>query len=282
LQIRFEGKSVRLKASRLRRPQSNGRPTEEHQRTPESAWFWDHYEWAAGQILEFIAGTGASLQDRDIADVGCGDGILTLGLTRRAGANRVVGFDVNPVNISHLLNHARNEGVSDELPIELEFSVSAPEHLPAESSSFDFITTWSAFEHIADPLAVLKEIRRVLRPQGLLFLQLWPFYLSERGSHLWDWFPEPFHHLLQPQSIILEQLEASDLKSPDSTDMMAREFRRLNRITLDELHRCLVAAGLSVVKLELLTNAVLVPRELARYPLSELGISGVKLLAIPS
>jgi ubiquinone/menaquinone biosynthesis C-methylase UbiE len=251
-------------------------------RSPESTWFWDHYEWAVDQIVQFLDGSGFSPEGRDIADLGCGDGILTLGLARRIRAQSIVGFDVNPVDLGHLTRQTLNEGVSPELPPELEFCVSEHERLPAEPDSFDFVSTWSAFEHIANPGAMLSEVRRVLRPQGLLYLQLWPFYFSERGSHLWEWFPESFHHLLSPEPTILEELRNSDVKPRDWTEMMAREFRQLNRLTLDELQRCILGAGLSVVKLELLTNAVFVPRELVRYPLSDLGVTGVKLLAIPS
>jgi ubiquinone/menaquinone biosynthesis C-methylase UbiE len=272
-----------MKMRLLRRSETPVTPPKEPEpRSAESTWFWDHYEWAAGQVLEFLNESGFSLPGRDIADVGCGDGILTLGLARKAGARRVVGFDVNAVDIGHLTRQAENEGVSADLPAELEFCVSEPTRIPAESDSFDFVSTWSAFEHVADPLAVLKEIRRVLRPAGLLYLQLWPFYYSERGSHLWDWFPDAFHHLRAHESEITEQLAASDVRPPDWTNMMIREFRHLNRITLDELQRCILGAGLSVVKLELLTNAVFVPPELARYSLSELGITGVKLLAVPA
>lgn len=268
---------------RFRRLRAAAPPREDApNRSPESTWFWDHYEWAAGQVLDFLDGSGFSPAHGDVADVGCGDGILTLGLARRLRPRRLVGFDVNPVDLDHLRRRAREEGVSPDLPDELEFRVSEPASLPAESASFDFVSSWSAFEHIADPVGVLREIRRVLRPQGALYLQLWPFYFSERGSHLWEWFPEPFHHLGTHESDIVEDLRASELKSREWTEMMAREFRHLNQITLDELQRCILAAGLSVAKLELLTNPVLVPRELARHSLCDLGVTGVKLLAVPA
>src|SRR5205807_894976 len=122
------------------------------------------------------------------------DGILCLGVAHKGRPSRLVGFDVNPTDVHHLGRRAQEEGVPPTAD-GLEFQGCEPDRLPAPDNSFDIATTWSAFEHIADPQAVLREIRRILRPSGVLFLQLWPFYYSERGSHLWDWFPEGFHHL---------------------------------------------------------------------------------------
>lgn len=64
------------------------------------------------------------------------------------------------------------------------------------------------------------------------------------------------------------------------TRYMAEEYRTLNRVTIEELNRCILAAGLRVTKLELLTHTVHIPPALARYPLTDLGIAGVKLLAV--
>jgi ubiquinone/menaquinone biosynthesis C-methylase UbiE len=222
-----------------------------------------------------------TLAGREVADIGCGDGIIDLGIVHRAGPARLVGFDVNPVDVDHLLTRAREEGVDATMPSALEFRVSEPRAIPAEDAAFDVVVTWSAFEHVAEPVSVLREARRILRPGGVLFLQLWPFYYSERGSHLWDWFPEGFHHLTQHED---EVRDAMGVASPDAAEWpkyMFDEFRRLNRITVDELQRAILAAGLSVRKFELLTGSVHVTDELARYPLSQLGIAGVKLLAVP-
>lgn len=257
-------------------------PPEPQPRSPESQWFWEHYEWAAGEVVDFTTSAGVQLEGAQVADIGCGDGILSLGFMRVARPARLVGFDVNPVDVDILTTRCRAEGVDPVLPPELEFQVSAQRGLPAADASFDVVTTWSAFEHIGDPYSLLREIRRILRPDGTLFLQLWPFYYSERGSHLWEWFPEGFHHLQEHHTDTVAKLDRSDLKERGWTEMMSREFVHLNRVTLDELQRCILAAGLVVTKLELLSHTVTVPRDLARHPLSDLGIAGVKLLAAPN
>ena len=249
--------------------------------TPEATWFWDHYEYAAKEVVAWLDAGGVPLAGREVADIGCGDGIIDLGVVHRGGPARLVGFDVNPVDTGHLLRRAREEGVADELPPSLEFRVSDARAIPAEDAAFDVVITWSAFEHVAEPVSVLREARRILRPDGVLFLQLWPFYYSERGSHLWDWFPDGFHHLTQHEDEIREGMGVASPDADGHAQYMFREFRHLNRITVDELQRALLAAGLSVRKFELMTGSVHVPDELARYPLSQLGISGVMLLASP-
>jgi ubiquinone/menaquinone biosynthesis C-methylase UbiE len=248
---------------------------------PDAQWFWDHYDQAAGEIVEFCVPRQVVLAGAEIADVGCGDGIMALGLFQRVAPSRLVGFDVVPTDVGRLLERAGAAGVADQLPAGLSFAGSGPSSLPAPDGSFDFVYSWSAFEHIADPIGVLGEIRRVLRPNGRFFLQLWPFYHSAKGSHLWDWFPDDHHHLLATASQIAEQLEASDRHPPEWTRYMRNEFEHLNRITLDQLQRALLAAGFRVDWVELISGPTQLHPELARYAWADLAVGGIKLLAAP-
>ena len=128
---------------------------------------------------------------------------------------------------------------------------------------------------------MLREIRRILRPGGSFFLTLWPFYFSAKGSHLWQWFDQDFHHLLDNERDIVAQVAASDRQPREWADYMTHEFERLNRITTDQLQRAVLAAGFDVARVDLETTPVLGPPSLGRYSWADLAISGIKLLARP-
>jgi len=246
-----------------------------------SAWFAEHYVDAADQVIDFLGGDGLSLTGRDVADVGCGDGIIDLGVARKARPRSLVGFDIVPTDPAWLLRRAREEGVADELPDELEFATCDARTLPADDEAFDFVFTWSAFEHVMEPVAVFREIRRVLRNDGVLMLQIWPLYHSEHGAHLWQCIPDSFVHLIRNPSDIEAEVRATTAHAPDEIEEFLEVFATLNRVTLDDLQRAMLAANLRVAKLEIQSEVVHIPPELSRRSLTQLGISGVKLLAVP-
>jgi ubiquinone/menaquinone biosynthesis C-methylase UbiE len=247
-------------------------------------WFHDHFDYAADEISAFLAGYGISLVGREVADVGAGDGIIDLGVALKAKPSRLVGFDVNLTDTGNLLEQARKQGVAEELPPSLEFVKSDVTTIPAEDDSFDAVITWSAFEHIADPPALMREIKRILRPSGVLFLQLWPFYRSEHGGHLWEWFPgEAFVALRHAPEEIAAVMRANPQGDLSWVEQRLRDYQELNKIRLDDLQQALVGAGFRIGRIELLTNTVHLPPDLDRgIPLSDLMIAGVKLLALPT
>jgi SAM-dependent methyltransferase len=264
---------------------ADGAPEPQPAETPERApdvradqWFWDHYEWAAQQVLAFLAEDEIQLTSLEVADVGCGDGIIDLGLVHHGHPRRLVGFDVNPVREDLLLERATAAQVGDALPSALEFAVCDSTKLPAADDAFDVVVTWSAFEHIDDPATVLAEIRRVLRPDGVLFLQLWPFYHSQHGAHLEEWYPDGFVQFqLDPDAIEADVLARAEDEGWATYKL--GEYRTLNRLTVDELGRAIGDAGFRVTKLQLLAERVRLPAEVDGMDLSQLGISGIMLLA---
>jgi SAM-dependent methyltransferase len=253
--------------------------------TPErhdpERWFRDHYDAAASQIVEFIASDGIPLAGTHMADLGSGDGIIDLGVLHKAEPAKVVGYDVNATNVGELERAAAEAGVQAPFPDaeRLAFVESEPNRIPAASESFDVVYSWSTFEHVSHPTTMLAEVRRILRPHGVFFLQIWPLYYSMHGGHLWFSIRTPFPHLRMTPEEIRAAVEGKPATDPrrDAWD----EFQSLNRLTLDELHRAMLVAGLRPAKVELTSEPVHLPLEVGHVPLSALAISGVKLLARP-
>lgn len=74
---------------------------------------------------------------------------------------------------------------------------------PFRSGSFDLIYCSSLIEHIADRTTLLTESRRVLRPEGTLFLSYPPFFsLAMVGGHQF----KPFHFLGERAAVRLTNL----------------------------------------------------------------------------
>jgi SAM-dependent methyltransferase len=243
------------------------------------AWFREHFGEAADSIIEFFRGDGIELHGKDVADVGSGDGIIDLGLALKAEPRTLTGFDIVPTDVGRLAQIAARELGTIVLPRNLTFRGCEPRSIPADENAFDIVTSWSTFEHVEFPSAVLTEVHRILRPYGLLMIQIWPFFNSQHGSHLWQFFPDGFEHLLRSATEIESVVRANPGPEPDWAEVLLEQFRSCNQLTLDQLQQHLYGAGFAIHKVELLSESVHIPAGLEEYPLSELTVSGVKLIA---
>lgn len=95
----------------------------------------------------------------ELLDVGCGPGTMTTGLARRVAPGRAVGVD----NAQDVLADAR-ENAADNLTYE-HADVYA---LPYPDDSFDVVHAHQVLQHVTDPVAALREMRRVCRPGGIV------------------------------------------------------------------------------------------------------------------
>lgn len=241
-------------------------------------WFLDHVLKPADEIADFLAGTAVSLTGSRILDVGCGDGFIDLGLARKFNPSLLVGTDLFDTDVSELRNLAQQH-LQEPLPESLKFSTCTETSLPFPDATFDFVVSWSVFEHVNDPVAVLREIQRVLRPGGYMFLQIWPLFHSQHGSHLWKWLPDGWSHLTSGVEQLNVNLESLVQESPELIDAMRIDLTTLNRITIDQLQSSISYAKLSIRRVAFQTDTIDIPPSLSRYRLTDLAISGVKILA---
>jgi ubiquinone/menaquinone biosynthesis C-methylase UbiE len=271
---------VAARIPRRRPPPAPSAPPAPAAPSPAQQWFVDHVD-AARKVIGYLALDGRSLEGRRVADIGTGDGIIALGLATEARPAELVGYDVNSTDTGYLLDQSRRWGYRDDLPANLRFAASTPDRLPADDGEFDALVSWSCFEHVSDPAAMAREMRRIVRDDGFLFLQLWPFYYSQHGSHLMDWYPDGFAHLTVDPTELEHTVRTAHRR--DDSDYMWNEYRNLNKVTVDELAAAVCGAGFEIDRAELLTGQTVLPPGVGRgeWPLTSLLVAGVQFTARP-
>ena len=112
----------------------------------------------------------ARLGDRDrVLDVGCGPGALTRELAGRLGFGSVSAVDPSEAFVA---------AVRDRLPgVRVERAVA--EALPFDNRSFDAALSQLVVHFMADPVAGLREMRRVTKDSGVVAACVW----DHAGGH---------------------------------------------------------------------------------------------------
>lgn len=98
-----------------------------------------------------------------VLDIGCGPGTITVEFAERVAPGRVVGLDA----AAEVIAKARALGESSALN-NVEFIVGDAYALPFPNDSFDIVHAHQTLQHVADPVAVLREMRRVVKPGGVV------------------------------------------------------------------------------------------------------------------
>lgn len=102
------------------------------------------------------------LSGKQVLDIGCGSGGITLFLAREFPLASIVGFDVEQPVIDLAIKRAMDQGLADRA----SFLRGAPGPLPFPDQSFDVVFSKDALIHVADKEALFAEIFRILRPGG--------------------------------------------------------------------------------------------------------------------
>ncbi len=105
-------------------------------------------------------------RDSDILDCGCGPGSITVGLAEWAPEGRTVGIDIGAEQLDGARALARDLSVGN-----VTFRQGDIFALPFEDDSFDVVFSQTVLFHVPHPEKALAEIKRVLRPGGLVALR---------------------------------------------------------------------------------------------------------------
>lgn len=108
-------------------------------------------------FLEFLNLRG----DERVLEVGSGLGLLAAEVARRVPRGEVVGVERSPEQLARCPRGIAN----------LRFVEGDALRLPSKLGEFDVVYCRYLLEHLADPAVALREMRRVLRPSGRIYVQ---------------------------------------------------------------------------------------------------------------
>lgn len=98
-----------------------------------------------------------------LLDCGCGPGTITIGLAQAASPGNVTGIDLAESQVEVARKNSAKLGLSN-----VEFECCDVYQLPYRDNMFDAVFSHAMLEHMHNPLAVLREMRRVLKPSGVI------------------------------------------------------------------------------------------------------------------
>lgn len=188
-----------------------------------------------GSKLESLLGRDvwSELAGKTVIDFGCGVGTEAIEIARR-GARHVFGIDIRESLLQEAQTAARSSGVESACT----FCRVCPEKA-------DVIVSLDAFEHFADPAAVLRTMAASLAPQGCILISFGPTWYHPLGGHLFSVFP--WAHLLFTESALIRW--RSDFKSDG-----ARRFHEveggLNQMTIRRFEKIVEESGFRFVSFE--------------------------------
>jgi len=96
-----------------------------------------------------------------VLDLGCGPGLIACSMAAEFPSSSIVGVEISET----LRARAEETGVHLELN-NVRFVQGDVYDLPFEDGMFDFVHARLLFQHLRDPLSVLKQVSRVLKPGG--------------------------------------------------------------------------------------------------------------------
>jgi len=126
------------------------------------------YGWVATTpqmrlLRSFVAHRAAQMVERgEAVDLGCGPGLLVVDLAQRSPGLHVTGIDLTEDLLAQGEEYARRAGLSGQV----SFRKGDVKQIPFPDAALDLVVSTLSLHHWSDPVAVLDEVARVLRPAG--------------------------------------------------------------------------------------------------------------------
>jgi ubiquinone/menaquinone biosynthesis C-methylase UbiE len=144
--------------------------------------------WHKSRFNEVAAVTEKDTNAK-ILDIGCADGMFTNVIYQKSQAKEIIAIDVLESSVEWAKKHwGKNK--------HLVFKVGNAHELNFKDNTFDAAYALEVLEHVHEPITVLREVKRVLKPGGyavflvpsdnMLFNIVWFFVRKFWWAKIWD------------------------------------------------------------------------------------------------
>jgi 2-polyprenyl-3-methyl-5-hydroxy-6-metoxy-1,4-benzoquinol methylase len=178
---------------------------------------------ALDRIVQW-AGTGA---EDTVLDVACGPGLLACAFAR--AAKHATGIDMTPAMLEQARKTQQEQGLKN-----VSWQHGDVYSLPFRPEQFSIVSSRFVFHHLQDPLAALKEMKRVCTPGGkIVVADMSPQPTKAAALNAAELLRDPSHVRSMPADELRELFEHAGLGAPhvfsyrmegELEDLMSRSF----------------------------------------------------------
>lgn len=132
----------------------------------------EYFHWRNDQYFNYIELMPVlGFDGKVVMDYGCGPGHDLIGFGTYSSCSRLVGVDLSSSSLAESRSRLALHGIEAETVV-LERDVIT---LPFEDATFDHIHSSGVLHHTPNPVAILKELRRVLKPGGSINVMVYNY-----------------------------------------------------------------------------------------------------------
>jgi ubiquinone/menaquinone biosynthesis C-methylase UbiE len=196
------------------------------------------------QVLDRIVQWAGAGPEDTVLDVACGPGLLACAFARVA--KHATGIDMTPAMLEQARKTQKEQGLKN-----LSWQQGDVYALPFPPDQFSIVSSRFVFHHLQDPLAALKEMKRVCKPDGkVVVADMAPQPAKAAALNAAELLRDPSHVRALPLDELRELFSQAGFGAPqihnyrmecELEDLLARSFPnegdadRLRRIYADSI-----------------------------------------------
>jgi ubiquinone/menaquinone biosynthesis C-methylase UbiE len=179
------------------------------------------------EALQRIVRMSGAAADDAVLDVACGPGLLACAFA--PVVRHVTGVDVTPAMIEQARGLQQAKGIRN-----ITWDLAEAPPLPYKDGEFSIATCRFSFHHMLDPLAVLKEMRRVCSPGGrVVVADLTPDAAKADAFNASETLRDPSHVRAMPIAELVDLFNRAGLRESrresyrldgELEDLLSRSF----------------------------------------------------------